>query len=74
VLSSLASLLVLIALRTLAATRTAMLGMLEPVVTVVLSVAVLADRMTWPRLAGIVIVLGGITVFYARLRQPRSGR
>jgi drug/metabolite transporter (DMT)-like permease len=68
VAASLASLLVLIALRTLAATRTAMLGMLEPVVTVGLSVAVLADTMSWPRLAGIVTVLGGIVLFYLRLR------
>ena len=68
--ASIASFLVLIALRTLAATRTAMLGMLEPVVTVILSVALLADPMTWPRLAGIVIVLAGITTFYWRLRQP----
>lgn len=67
---STASFLVLLALRTLAATRTAMLGMLEPVVTVVLSVALLADTMTWPRLAGIVIVLAGVTTFYSRLRQP----
>lgn len=65
-----ASFLVLLALRTLAATPTAMLGMLEPVVAVVLSVALLADPMTWPRLLGIVTVLGGITVFYWRLRQP----
>jgi drug/metabolite transporter (DMT)-like permease len=71
ILSSVASLLVLIALRTLAATRTAMLGMLEPVVTVVLSVVLLADHMTGVRLAGIVTVLGGITVFYWRLREPR---
>ncbi|HEV2282929.1 MAG TPA: DMT family transporter [bacterium] len=68
--ASIASFLVLIALRTLAATRTAMLGMLEPVVTVILSVALLADPMTWPRLAGIVTVLAGITTFYWRLRQP----
>jgi len=68
--ASIASFLVLIALRTLAATRTAMLGMLEPVVTVILSVALLSDAMTWPRLAGIVTVLGGITTFYWRLRQP----
>lgn len=68
--ASIASFLVLLALRTLAATRTAMLGMLEPVVTVVLSVALLADTMTWLRLAGIVIVLTGITTFYGRLRQP----
>jgi hypothetical protein len=64
---------VLIALRTLAATRTAMLGMLEPVVTVGLSVALLADAMTWPRLAGIVTVLTGIAMFYLRLRQGPGG-
>jgi len=68
--ATVASFLVLMALRTLAATRTAMLGMLEPVVTVVLSVLLLADRMTWPRLSGIAIVLAGITIFYWRLRQP----
>jgi drug/metabolite transporter (DMT)-like permease len=67
--ASCASLLVLVALRTLAATRTAILGMLEPVVTVGLSVALLADTMTWPRLAGIVTVLFGIALFYWRLRQ-----
>jgi drug/metabolite transporter (DMT)-like permease len=70
---SLASFLVLIALRTLAATRTAMLGMLEPVVTVGLSVALLGDTMTWPRLLGIATVLCGITIFYARLRQAGIG-
>jgi drug/metabolite transporter (DMT)-like permease len=73
--ASVASLLVLIALRTLAATRTAMLGMLEPVVTVGLSVLLLADTMSWPRLAGIVTVLAGIVTFYLRLRQtgvPRA--
>jgi drug/metabolite transporter (DMT)-like permease len=68
--ASIASFLVLIALKTLAATRTAVLGMLEPVVTVGLSVLLLADRMTWPRLSGIAIVLAGITIFYWRLRQP----
>jgi drug/metabolite transporter, DME family len=71
--SSIASLLVLIALRTLAATRTAMLGMLEPVVTVGLSVLLLADTMTWPRVAGIVTVLSGIAMFYLRLRQIGTG-
>lgn len=71
--ASLASLLVLIALRTLAATRTAMLGMLEPVVTVALSVAVLADTIAWPRLVGIVTVLTGIVMFYLRLRQTGPG-
>ncbi len=70
VVGSVASFLVLMALRTLAATRTAMLGMLEPVVTVALSVALLGDTMTWPRLAGIATVLAGITLFYWRLRQP----
>lgn len=68
--ASLASFLVLLALRTLAATQTAMLGMLEPVVTVTLSVALLADTMTWVRLVGIATVLGGIAVFYWRLREP----
>jgi drug/metabolite transporter (DMT)-like permease len=70
VTASTASFLVLIALKTLAATRTAVLGMLEPVVTVGLSVLLLADRMSWPRLSGIAIVLAGITIFYWRLRQP----
>jgi len=70
VAGSVASFLVLMALRTLAATRTAMLGMLEPVVAVVLSVALLGDTMTWPRLTGIATVLAGITIFYWRLRQP----
>ncbi len=70
--ASIASFLVLLALRTLAATRTAMLGMLEPVVTVVLSVALLADTMTWLRLTGIVTVLAGVTTFYWRLRGPGS--
>jgi drug/metabolite transporter (DMT)-like permease len=74
VLSSVASLLALIALRSLTATRTAMLGMLEPVVTVVLSVALLADHMTPARLAGVVTVLGGIAVFYRRLRQGLGSR
>ena len=67
--ASTASFLVLLALRTLAATQTAMLGMLEPVVTVTLSVALLADTMTWVRLVGIATVLGGIAVFYWRLRE-----
>lgn len=70
--SSIASFLVLVALRTVAATRTAMLGMLEPVVTVGLSVVLLADTMTWPRLSGIATVLAGITIFYWRLRQPAA--
>ncbi|HLW48689.1 MAG TPA: DMT family transporter [bacterium] len=71
--ASLASLLVLTALRTLAATRTAMLGMLEPVVTVALSVALLNDTMTWARVVGIVTVLAGIAMFYLRLRQTGLG-
>jgi drug/metabolite transporter (DMT)-like permease len=66
VCSALASFMVLVALQVTPVTRTAMLGMLEPVVAVVLSVLLLGDSMTWLRAAGIGIVLCGIAVLHAR--------
>lgn len=63
---SLGSFLVLVALQVTPATRTAMLGMLEPVVTVVLSISLLGDLMTWLRAVGIAIVLSGIMVLHLR--------
>lgn len=68
--ASIASLLVLVALRVTPATRAAMLGMLEPVVTVVLSVLVLGDLMTWLRALGIAIVLLGIALLHMRRIGP----
>jgi drug/metabolite transporter (DMT)-like permease len=64
--SSVASFLVLIALQVTPATRTAMFGMLEPVVAVALSVLLLGDRMTWLRAVGIAVVLSGIMVVHLR--------
>lgn len=63
---SLGLFLVLVALQVTPATRAVMLGMLEPVVTVVLSVLLLGDLMTWLRAVGIAIVLGGITALHMR--------
>ncbi|TMI78341.1 MAG: DMT family transporter [Bacillati bacterium ANGP1] len=63
---SLGSLLVLIALQVTPATRAAMLGMFEPVVTVALSVVLLGDLMTWLRGLGIAVVLGGIALIHLR--------
>ena len=72
VAGSLASFMVLVALQVTPAARTAMLGMLEPVVAVVLSVLLLGDSMTWLRATGIGIVLCGIAVLHARnLVRPR---
>ncbi len=62
----LASFLVLLGLRVTPAARTAVLGMLEPVVAVVLSVALLGDFMTWLRAAGIAIVVLGIGTLHLR--------
>jgi len=62
----LASFLVLLGLRVTPAARTAVLGMLEPVVAVVLSVALLGDFMTWLRAVGIVIVVAGIGALHLR--------
>ncbi len=62
----LASFLVLLGLRVIPAARTAVLGMLEPVVAVVLSVALLGDFMTWLRAVGIAIVVLGIGALHLR--------
>ncbi len=67
-----APLLLLSALRSVPAARAAMLGTLEPVVTVSLSVALLGDSMTALRALGIVIVIGGIAVLHARRSAGRS--
>lgn len=61
-----ASLLVLIALRTIPASRVAILGTLEPVVTVALSVLLLGDAMTPLRALGMAAVLGGIMLLNIR--------
>ncbi len=61
-----APLLLLSALRSVPAARAAMLGTLEPVVTVSLSVLFLGDTMTALRALGIAIVIGGIAVLQAR--------
>jgi drug/metabolite transporter (DMT)-like permease len=61
-----APLLLLSALRSVPAARAAMLGTLEPVVTVSLSVLFLGDRLTALRTLGIVIVIGGIALLQAR--------
>jgi len=57
-----APLLLLSGLRRTPAVRAAMLGMLEPVTTVTLSVLLLGDRIGLLRASGIAIVLGGIVV------------
>ena len=67
-----APLLLLSALRSVPAARAAMLGTLEPVVTVLLSVALLHDTMTTLRAAGIVIVIGGIALLQARRGMDSS--
>ena len=64
--SSLGYFLLLTALKVTPATHASMLGTLEPVVTVVLSVLLLGDLMTWLRAIGIAIVLGGIVVLHIR--------
>jgi len=61
-----AGLCVLLALRAIPATRTALLGMLEPVVAVVCSVVLLGDEMTAWRAVGIAVVIGGITLLQTR--------
>ena len=64
--SSLGYFLLLTALKVTPVTHASMLGMLEPVVTVVLSVLLLGDLMTWLRAIGIATVLGGIVVLHMR--------
>jgi drug/metabolite transporter (DMT)-like permease len=64
--SIVAPLLQLWGLRVIPAVRTAILGMLEPVVTAGLSVVALGDHMTPLRAAGIAIVIGGIAVLHLR--------
>jgi drug/metabolite transporter (DMT)-like permease len=61
-----AGLCVLAALRAIPATRTALLGMLEPVVAVVCSVLLLGDEMTVWRAVGIAVILAGITLLQTR--------
>jgi drug/metabolite transporter (DMT)-like permease len=61
-----APLLLLSALQSVPAARAAMLGTLEPVVTVSLSVLFLGDTMTALRALGIAIVIGGIAVLQVR--------
>ena len=60
-----APLLLLSGLRAMPAARAAVLGMLEPVVTVSLSILLLHDVMTPLRALGIVIVIGGIAALQA---------
>jgi drug/metabolite transporter (DMT)-like permease len=71
-----APLLLLSALRSVPAARAAMLGTLEPVVTVSLSVIFLGDTMTALRALGIAIVIGGIAMLQARRASelPRVDR
>jgi drug/metabolite transporter (DMT)-like permease len=70
-----APLLLLSALRSVPAARAAMLGTLEPVVTVLLSVLFLGDAMTALRALGITIVIGGIALLQARRSgTPQTGR
>lgn len=66
IVGSIASFLLLIALQVTPATRTAMLGMLEPVVAVVCSILLLGDMVTPLRAIGIVIVLSGIAALHTR--------
>jgi drug/metabolite transporter (DMT)-like permease len=70
IVGSVASLFVLIALQVTPASRAAMLGMFEPVVTVVLSVLLLGDVMTWLKALGIAIVLVGIALLHLRQLVP----
>jgi drug/metabolite transporter (DMT)-like permease len=71
---AIAGLCVLVGLRAITATRTALLGMLEPVVAVVCSVMVLGDEMTAWRAVGIFVVLAGITLLQVRRfgEEPQS--
>jgi drug/metabolite transporter (DMT)-like permease len=64
VAASLGSWLVLVALQETPAAHAAMLGMLEPIVTVLLSVSFLGDVMTWTRAAGIGVVLSAIAALH----------
>ena len=68
-----APLLLLSALRSVPAARAAMLGTLEPVVTVSLSVLFLSDTMTALRALGIVIVIGGIALLQVRRSEMAQG-
>jgi len=70
-----APLLLLSALRTVPAARAAMLGTVEPVITVSLSVIFLGDTMTLLRALGIAIVIGGIALLHVRRSSgmPRQG-
>lgn len=67
--SLLAPLLLLVGLRTLPAARAAMLGSVEPVITVIFSVLMLGDRMTFLRGVGIAAVILGIGLVQLR-RSP----
>jgi drug/metabolite transporter (DMT)-like permease len=64
---------VLAGLRSLPAARAAMLGTLEPVITVVLSVLLLDDRLTAVRALGMAIVIGGIALVQARHPAVAAG-
>ena len=66
--SLLAPLLVLGGLRVLPAARAAMLGTVEPVVTVLLSILWLGDRVSFIRAVGMALVLVGIGL--AHVRRP----
>lgn len=68
--SLVAPLLLLAGLRFLPAARAAMLGTLEPVITVVLSVLLLDDRLTPVRAVGMAIVIGGIALVQVRRPAP----
>ena len=61
-----APILLLSGLRAMPAVRAAMLGTLEPVVTVALSVLLLGDAMTPLRALGIAAIIGAITTLHIR--------
>lgn len=61
-----APILLLSGLRAMPAVRAAMLGTLEPVVTVALSVLLLGDAMTALRAVGIATIIGAITILHIR--------
>lgn len=64
--SLLAPLLLLAGLRSVSAVRAAMLGTLEPVITVVPSVLLLQDQLSLLRSAGMAMVIGGIALIQVR--------
>ncbi|MBR7105041.1 MAG: DMT family transporter [Lentisphaeria bacterium] len=60
--SLLSFLLIAVAVKYIGATRSAILGALEPMTAVVIGIAVFSEKFTWALLAGIILILSSVVI------------